>query len=40
MWLRKKKKLKSLVRFDSANEIDNYNKGREKKKNEKESKRI
>ena len=40
MWLRKKKKLKSLVRFDSANKIDNYNKGREKgkkKKNPKES---
>ena len=25
MWLRKKKKLKSLIRFHSANKIDNYN---------------
>ena len=34
MWLgKKKKKLKSLIRFHSANNIDNYNKeGKEKKK--------
>ena len=37
----KKKKLKSLIRFHSANKIDNYNrggkKGKKKKKNPKES---
>ena len=27
MWLRKKKKLKSLIRFHSAKIIDNYNSG-------------
>ena len=42
MWLRKKgkkkKKLESLIRFYSANKIDNYNKGEKKiKKNPKES---
>ena len=41
MWLRKeKKKLKSLIRFHSANKIDNYNgEGEEekKRKNPKES---
>jgi len=33
MWLRKKKgekKLKSLIRFHSANKINNYNRGEEK----------
>ena len=28
----RKKKLKSLIRFHSANKIDNYNRGGEKKK--------
>jgi len=44
MWLRKKKKekkkLKSLVRFHSANKIDNYNRGgkwEKEKKNPNES---
>ena len=40
MWLEKKKKLKALVRFHSANKIDNYNKAgekREEKKNPNES---
>ena len=42
MWLRdEKKKLIILIRFHSANEIDNYNgegkKEREKEKNPKES---
>ena len=42
MWLREKKqktKLKSLIRFHSANEIDNYNKEDEEKekRNPKES---
>ena len=32
------KKLKSLIRFHSANKIDNYNRGREKGKNPKEYK--
>jgi len=34
MWLRKKrkKKLKSLIRFHSANKIDNYYRGGERKK--------
>ena len=37
MWLRKKK-LQSLIRFQSDNKIDNYNKGEKKKeKNLKES---
>ena len=41
MWLRKKK-LKNLIRFHSANKINNYNRGEEKrggeeKKNPKES---
>ena len=34
-----KKKLKSLIRFHSANKIDNYNRGREEKK-KKKSKRM
>ena len=39
MWLRKtKKELKSLIRFHSANKIDNYNRGRKQK--EKTSKRV
>ena len=29
----KKKKLKSLIRFQIANEIDNYNRGKKKRKN-------
>ena len=33
MWL--KKNLKSLIRFHSTNKIDNYNKGGEEKKKEK-----
>ena len=38
MWLRKKK-LKSLIIFHSANKIDNYNRGRRKgKKNPNDSK--
>ena len=43
MWLRKfLKKLKSLIRFQSANKIDNYNwgggrEGKKRKKNPKES---
>ena len=41
MWLRKKRKkktrLKSLIRFYSANNIDNYN--REVKKKEKQTKK-
>ena len=44
MWLRKKekKKLKSLIGFLSANKIDNYNRGGEKREREKrkKSKRI
>jgi len=32
MWLKKKKQLKILIRFHSANKIDNYNRGMEKKK--------
>ena len=35
-----KKKLKSLIRFHSANKIDNYNRGRKEGKKEKKSKRI
>ena len=36
-----KKKLKSLIRFHSANKIDNYNReGRKRGKKEKKSKRI
>ena len=36
-----KKKLKSLIRFHSANKIDNYNiEGRKRGKKEKKSKRI
>ena len=37
MWLRKKRKekLQSLIRFHSANKIDNYNRGRGKEKNRK-----
>ena len=43
MWVRKKKKkkIKSLIKFHSANKIDNYNKGgkkgKKKEKNPKES---
>jgi len=39
---KKKKKLKGLIRFHSANKIDNYNRGRKKeeKKRKKKSKRI
>ena len=42
MWLRKKKKLRSLIRFHSANKIDNWGRGvweqeKKKKKNPKES---
>ena len=40
MWLRKEKKLKSLVRFHSANKIDNYNKGGKKKKESTEQVKI
>ena len=36
MWQGKQKKLKGLIRFHSANKIDNYSRG-EKKKNPKES---
>ena len=36
---KRKKKLKSLIRFHSANKIDNYNRGREEKK-KKKSKRM
>ena len=36
--MRKKKKLKSLIRFHSANKIDNYNRGGKKRKNKKEKK--
>ena len=37
MWgKRKKKKLKSLIGFLSANKIDIYNRGREKEKKKKE----
>ena len=36
MWLREKKKLRSLIRFHNANKIDNYK--REKKKKEKNPK--
>ena len=42
MWLReKKKKLKNMIRFHSANKIDNYGArggGEKRKKNAKESK--
>ena len=31
MWLRRKKKLKSLIKFHSANKIDDYNRGGKKK---------
>ena len=37
MWLRKKK-LKSLIRFHSANKIDNYNRGGRKGKKKKKNK--
>ena len=37
--MRGKKNLKSLIRFDSANKIDNYSRGRGKEK-KKKSKRI
>ena len=44
MWLRKKKKkkLESLIRFHSANKIDNYNRGDggKKKKEEKIQKNL
>ena len=45
MWLRKKRKkktrLKSLIRFYSANNIDNYNREvKKKEKQKKKSKRI
>ena len=42
MCLRKKKekKCKSLIRFRSANKSDNYQRGEEKEKNRKKSKRI
>ena len=33
----RKKKLKSLIRFHSANKIDNYNRGGEKKKEKEKS---
>ena len=36
MWLRKEKK--SIIRFQSVNKIDNYNRGRVKKKKEKNPK--
>ena len=39
MWLRKKKKLKSLIRFHSANKIDNYNRQGRKRRGE-ESKTL
>ena len=42
MWLGKiqnKTKLKSLIRFHSANNIDNYNKGGKEKKNKKDQKK-
>ena len=35
MWLRKKTKLKSFIRFHCANKIDNYNRGGGKGKKEK-----
>ena len=34
----RKKKLKSLIRFHSANKIDNYHRGGKKRKNKKEKK--
>ena len=38
---KKKEKLKSLIRFHSANKIDNYNReGKEGRKRKKKSKRI
>ena len=37
---RGKKKLKSLIRFHSANKINNYNRGRGKGKKRQKSKRI
>ena len=41
MWLRKeKKKLKSLIRFHSANKIDTYNRGRRKEKKKKIQKNL
>ena len=39
MWLRKKK-LKSLIIFHSANKIDNYDRGGNKRKRKKKSKGI
>ena len=35
-----KKKLKSFIIFHSANEIDNYNRGGNKRKKKKKSKRV
>ena len=39
MWLREKKKLRSLIRFHNANKIDNY-KREEKKKGKKIQKNL
>ena len=39
MIIKKKKKLKNLIRFHSANKIDNYNRGRKREKKGKTSKR-
>ena len=38
MWLRRKKKLKSLIRFHNANKVDNYNRGGGGKRKKKEKK--
>ena len=38
--MRKKKKLKSLIRFHSANKIDNYNRGGKNDKKEKIQKNL
>ena len=39
-WNGRKKKLKSLIRFHSANKINNYNRGGGRKRKRKKSKRI